>query len=282
MKRLIVNADDFGLHAAVNRGIAAGHSGGIITSASLMASGEAFDDAVGIAGKYPLLGVGVHLALVGGGKPVLPPKSIPSLLNEQGLFFSGHPDFLKRYFAGRINLLEVELELTAQVEKVCAAGISPSHFDSHQHLHALPGIFAIVGKLAEQFNVHAIRRPAEPVLYFGGSRTSAGRIAGRTGLSLLSAWTMRKAMMGGLTATDHFYGMLSGGRMNETELQELIAALPEGSTEIMTHPGLDGEVLSRDYNWGYHWEEELQALTSPILRELINNRAIRLISFREL
>ena len=282
MKRLIVNADDFGIHVAVNRGIAAGHSGGIITSASLMASGEAFDDAVGIAGEYPLLGVGVHLALVGGGKPILSPKSVPSLLNEQGLFLSGHPDFLKRYLAGRINLAEAELELTAQVEKVCAAGITPSHFDSHQHLHALPGIFAIVGKLAEQFNVHAIRRPAEPLFYFAGSRPSIGRIAGRTGLSLLSAWTMRKAMMDGLVATDHFYGMLSGGRMKETELQELIAGLPEGSAEIMTHPGLDGEVLSRDYNWGYHWEEELQALTSPMLRELIDCRAIRLISFREL
>ena len=205
MKRLIVNADDFGLHAAVNAGIAIGHREGIITSASLMAGGGAFDDAVRIAGECPRLGIGVHLTLVGGGRPVLPPAQVSSLLDGQGCFLMGHPAFIARYLAGRIKLCEVEAELTAQVEKVCVAGVTPSHLDSHQHLHVLPGIFAIAKKLALRFSVGSMRRPAEPLAFFGGLQLSAGRIAGRTGLSLLTAWSMRSSRMDGTDGAGTFF-----------------------------------------------------------------------------
>ena len=282
MKRLIVNADDFGIHAVVNQGIAAGHTCGVITSASLMAGGDAFDDAVRIAGEQPSLAVGAHLTLVGGGKPVLSPQAIPGLLDAQGFFLSGHPAFLARYLAGRIKLAEVELELTAQLEKICAAGLVPSHLDSHQHLHVLPGIFAVVARLAKRFSIRAIRKPAETVCFFGGARPSLGRVAGRTGLSLLAAGSMCNAKRNGFVTTDHFYGMLSGGQLNEALMLELIDVLQNGSTEIMTHPGCNGEELAGLYNWGYHWEEELQALISPVVRERLRNKAIELISFRDL
>ena len=282
MKRLIVSADDFGIHEAVNRGIAAGHLGGLITSTSVMAGGEAFADAVGIAGQCPALGIGVHLTLVGGGLPVMPPEKITSLLDGQGRFLAGHPSFIARYLAGRIRPEEVELELTAQLEKVVTAGLVPSHLDSHQHLHVLPQIFAIVSRLARRFSIRAIRRPAEPVLFFGGTSSPVSRIAARTGLSLLAAWSLREEKPGGLSMPDHFYGMLDGGRMNESCLKSIIDGLPEGSTEIMTHPGMDDETLAARFAWGYHWNEELQALTSPGLRESIERRAIQLITFREL
>ena len=282
MKRLIVNADDFGIHAAVNRGIAAGYNVGIITSTSLMAGGAAFADAVRVVGECPGLGVGVHLTLVGGGYPVLSTQSVPSLLDETGRFLPSHPVFIARYLAGKINLAEVERELTAQVEKICDAGIVPTHFDSHQHLHVLPGIFAVVTKLAARFDIRAIRKPAEPICFFGGMMPSPGRVAGRCALSLLAAWSMRNAKLAGLAVTDCFYGMLAGGQLNENRLQALIDSLPEGASEIMTHPGLGGEELTQIFPWGYHWEEELKALLSPKVRERIRNGNVQLISFREL
>ena len=282
MKRLIVNADDFGIHAAVNRGIAAGYNVGIITSTSLMAGGAAFADAVRVAGECPGLGVGVHLTLVGGGDPVLAPQSVPSLLDEAGRFLPSHPVFIARYLAGKISLSEVERELTAQVEKICDAGITPTHFDSHQHLHAMPGVFAVAAKLAARFDIRAIRKPAEPICFLGGMMPSPGRVAGRCALSLLAGWSMRNEKLAGLAVTDHFYGMLAGGQLNENWLQALIDSLPEGSSEIMTHPGLGGEELAQTFPWGYHWEEELKALLSPKVRERIRNGAVQLISFREL
>lgn len=282
MRRLIVNADDFGIHVSVNRGIAAGYNVGIITSTSLMAGGAAFEDAIRIADECPGLGIGVHLTLVGGGLPVLPPQLIPSLLDKQGMFLPSHPVFIARYLAGHINLAEVELELAAQVEKIIKAGIVPTHFDSHQHLHVLPEIFAVAVKLARRFSIRAIRKPAESVWFFGGMLPSPGRVAGRSALSLLVAWSMRRAKIDALAVTDHFYGMLAGGQLNETWLQALIEALPEGSSEIMTHPGMDVTELTQAYKWGYHWDEELKALISPRVSERIRNGMIQLISFREL
>lgn len=282
MKRLIVNADDFGLHPSVNAGIAKGHVAGIITSASLMAGGENFTDAVRIAARSPRLGIGVHLTLVGGGRPVLPPEIVPSLVDGQGRFPKSHPTFIIRYLAGKIRLAEVEAELTAQVRKVTEAGLVPTHLDSHQHLHALPGIFAIVRKLAGGFGIGAIRKPAEALNFFGGMKPSVLRVAGRTGLSLLAAWTMRQDAAQNLRAPEHFFGMLAGGTMVLDRLEAIICGLPEGTSEVMTHPGADNRELSRSFAWGYHWEEELEALTSPRLKDEMEQRAIQLISFREL
>ena len=282
MKRLIVNADDFGLHAAVNAGIAIGHKDGIITSTSLMAGGEAFDDAVRIAGECPHLGIGVHLTLVGGGRPVLPSLRVTTLLDGKGCFLAGYPSFIARYLAGGVKLAEVEAELAAQVEKVFASGVVPSHLDSHQHLHVLPGIFAIVKALARKYSIKALRRPAEPLGFSGGLRPSAGRVAGRAGLSLLAAWSMRSGNREGLATPEHFFGMLAGGRMRLPVFQAVMDNLPEGTSEIMTHPGMNDKELAELFTWGYHWEEELQALTSPRLRELVRSSAIQLISFREL
>lgn len=282
MRRLIVNADDFGIHAAVNAGIATGHRDGIITSASLMAGGGAFDDAVRLAAENPRLGVGVHLTLVGGGKPVLPAAAVPTLVDGQGCFPAGHPAFIASYLAGRIALDEAAAELAAQVAKIVTAGVTPSHFDSHQHLHALPGIFAIVTDLAGRYGVRALRKPAESLTYFGGMKASAGRVIGRSGLSLLAGWTMRSEKMAGLKAPQYFFGMLAGGQMNLARLKRVLDSLPDGDAEVMTHPGMNGASLAAVFSWQYQWESELQALTSPEIRQLIKQRSIKLISFREL
>jgi hopanoid biosynthesis associated protein HpnK len=281
MRRLIVNADDFGLHAAVNRGILAAHTAGIVSSASLMAGGAAFDEAVRLAGECPRLGVGVHLTLVGA-NPVLPAEEVSSLVDETGSLYGSYPLFIKRLLRGKIRLAEVEQELAAQIDRIRMAGIQPSHLDSHQHLHVLPGIGGIVLDLAKRFSIRAIRIPAEPVAFIGATPATVGRLVGRGGLTMLANLFRQQAAAAGIRTTDHFYGMLAGGQLTEPAILAILLHLPQGNSELMTHPGFADESLAAAYPWGYRWESERLALGAPVVRELIAERQIRLISFREL
>ncbi len=281
MRRLIVNADDFGLHSAVNQGIQAAHTDGIVSSASLMAGGAAFDEAVRIAKQCPQLGVGVHLTLVGA-RPVLPATEAPSLVEATGAFYGSYPVFLKRFLSGKIRLAEVERELAAQIEQVRLAGIQPSHLDSHQHLHVLPGIGGIVLDLARRFSIQAIRIPAEPVAFIGATPPAFGRLVGRGGLTMLANLFRQHAAAAGIRTTDHFFGMLAGGQLTESALMAILQQLPAGDTEVMTHPGLADPSLAALYPWGYQWDVERQACAAATVRQLVADRQIRLISFREL
>ena len=281
MRRLIVNADDFGLHAAVNRGILAAHTEGIVSSTSLMAGGAALDDAVRIAKQCPQLGVGVHLTLVGA-RPVLPVAEVSSLLDESGAFYGSYPLFIKRFLRGKIRLAEVERELAAQIDRVRMAGIQPSHLDSHQHLHVLPGIGGIVLDLARRFSIRAIRIPAEPVAFIGATPATVGRLAGRGGLTMLANLFRQQAAAAGIRTSDHFYGMLAGGQLTEPAILAILRRLPPGDSELMTHPGFADESLADAFRWDYQWDAERQALTAPAVRALLAERQIRLISFREL
>ena len=281
MRRLIVNADDFGLHAAVNRGILTAHTEGIVSSTSLMAGGAAFDDAVRIARHCPQLGVGVHLTLVGA-RPVLPVAEVSSLLDEAGDFYGSYPLFIKRFLRGKIRLAEVERELAAQIDRVRMAGIQPSHLDSHQHLHVLPGIGGLVLDLARRFSIRAIRIPAEPVAFIGATPATVGRLVGRGGLTMLANLFRQHAAAAGIRTSDHFYGMLAGGQLTEPAILAILRRLPPGDSELMTHPGFADESLADAFRWDYQWDAERQALTAPAVRALLAERQIRLISFREL
>ncbi len=281
MRRLIVNADDFGLHAAVNRGILAAHTEGIVSSTSLMAGGAAFDDAVRIARHCPQLGVGVHLTLVGA-RPVLPVAEVSSLLDEAGDFYGSYPLFIKRFLRGKIRLAEVERELAAQIDRVRMAGIQPSHLDSHQHLHVLPGIGGLVLDLARRFSIRAIRIPAEPVAFIGATPATVGRLVGRGGLTMLANLFRQHAAAAGIRTSDNFFGMLAGGQLTEPAILAILRRLPPGDSELMTHPGFADESLADAFRWDYQWDAERQALTAPAVRALLAERQIRLISFREL
>lgn len=281
MKSLIVNADDFGLHESVNRGIYNAHIQGIVTSTSLMAGGDAFEHAVTLKQSCPNLGVGVHLTLVGG-RPVAPASQISSLVDGQGCFCSSYPVFLARYLRGLIKLGDIERELTAQIEKVKLTGLKPTHLDSHQHLHVVPGISDLVLRLAQRYSIRAIRIPSEPFFFFGGTFPSIGRVVGRNGLSVLSKFFRHRAVSAGVLVTDHFFGMLAGGQMNESMLCKIIEGLPEGVAEIMVHPGEKDESLAAKYSWGYHWAGEMQALCAADVKQALQAQQIRLISFQEL
>lgn len=279
MKQLIVNADDFGLHESINLGIIEGHTRGCITSTSLMAGAPAFAHAVALAADYPQLGIGVHLTLVGGGLPVTEPADIPSLVDGEGRLCASYPAFLKKYCLAGIRLNDVHRELTAQVQQIVSTGIKITHLDSHQHLHVVPGILDVVLSIAKEFNIQAMRIPAEPLLFLGGFKPGAGRVIGRCGLSTLASLARYKVQKAGVATPDHFYGMIAGGSMEQRLLLNIVDSLSEGITEVMIHPGLDEAILNHIFNWKYHWQQELNAVTSRQVVRHLEQENIKLVSF---
>ncbi|CUH93945.1 hypothetical protein P22_0007 [Propionispora sp. 2/2-37] len=281
MKQLIINADDFGLHELINEGIIEGHTAGCITSTSIMANGEAFEQAAQMAEQHPGLGVGVHLTLVGGASPVAR-GDIHTLLTPEGLFFPNYGQFIARYIGGKISKTHIEYELRCQLQKVAGRGIRITHVDSHQHLHVLPGITEVVGKIAKEFKVNKVRIPAEPINFLGAGPFRMSRFVARAALTGCSWLARRKYKKGSFSAPQHFFGMLAGGTMLPPALQYVIENLPDGVSEIMVHPGKNTEALRQLFPWGYHWQEEMTALKSKKIADLLQKEKIKLIHFGEL
>lgn len=278
MKKLIVNADDFGLHPSVNQAIIKGYTEGIITSTSIMPTGKFFHEAVNLGLNTPNLGIGIHLTLVAE-KPCLPIASIKSLVDNEEKFYANYIDFIKKYFMGKIVKDEVYKELEAQIKIVRETGLSITHIDSHQHLHVLPGVIDIVIALAQKYSIGAIRIPAEKYLFCGGYHAGAKRIVGKYGLTYLANCAKTKVKKYGLKTPDYFFGMLAGGNMSKLYLDNMIKALPIGVSEIMIHPGLDSTILQKEFGWNYHWENELQATLHQDTKQLIHECGITLSSF---
>lgn len=279
VKQLIVNADDFGLHTQINKGIIKGFQEGFITSTSLMCSAPAFAEAVELALANPGLGVGIHLTLVGGVAPAAAPDKVRSLLDEQGKFLPDYVAFASRFYRGGIKMSELETELCAQIERGLATGIKITHIDSHQHTHVLPIISDLVVKLCYKYNIRKIRNPHEGYFFDGGFSAGIGRKVGRAGLSFCASMAMRKAKAAGLSFPEHFFGMLAGGNLNTALVGKIIQSLPEGVSEIMTHPGLDSNILGRQFTWHYHWEDELQAFLAEENKYLLEKNDVNLTNF---
>ncbi len=257
----MVNADDFGFTRDVNAGIIEAHRDGILTAATLMATGAAFDDAVRLARENPSLDVGCHLVLVG--SPPFPP-TVSSLI--QALL-------LKR--------LHVYDELRVQVEKILNAGIAATHLDTHKHTHLLPPVLDAVTRLGQEYKIPWVRRPFDFPLR--ASAVPWARRAVSRGLGSLRRRFQRVLTEHGCRSTDHFAGFQITGRYDAAELAALIGKLPEGSTEFMCHPGHCTEELR-----GAHTRlkesraEELKALTSPVVKNVLHSWGVELVSYREL
>lgn len=282
MKQLIVNADDFGLHPLINAGIIKGHQEGFITSTSLMPSAPCWQEAVRLAKENPRLGIGVHLTLVGGVPSVLPKEQVSSLLDDDGLFLPDYVAFAKRYYSGAVKKAELEAELRAQLERALSCGVNITHIDSHQHTHVLPGINSLVLKLSNEYNIIRVRIPKEGYLFTGGFQTGVGRLIGRSGLSFCADMAALRADSLGLRHPQHFYGMLAGGHLNAQLIANILRQLPEGVSEIMTHPGLDSAALGKAFSWQYHWREELDAYLDAGNKALLRELGIEPVSFAAL
>lgn len=279
MKQLIVNADDFGRHELINRAVERAFNRGCLRSATLMAGGIAFDDAVKVAKKISGLGVGIHFTLACG-NPVLPPKEIPTLVTAEGIFHADYVTFLKLYLRGRISLAEVRAELAAQLEKIRRAGVKLTHVDSHQHLHHVPGIVKIVLDLASSAGLRAMR--VADAKLFDGELKTFGQFVGRFGLNSLAKFTAYYAHRKNFVTPNHFAGIVAGEAVGENFMLKLIENLRDGTTEVMLHPGTDNKILQDFCQWDHDFEAELAAVTSPKVLRLLETKNISAVNFAAL
>jgi predicted glycoside hydrolase/deacetylase ChbG (UPF0249 family) len=277
---LIVNADDFGISERVNAGIVMAHRAGIVTATSLMAVGRAFEPAVQWCRTVPSLDVGVHLTLVAE-KPLRPHGS--SLPGADGRLPPSVGAFLRRWLSGKVRFADVQAELSAQIERVLDHGLRPTHLDSHQHVHALPGLAALTQRLAARYGIPFVRVPFEDG-WIGGAQDLHGLYRVLGSMLLRGSCTLaRLSGTGGRTLRSlRFLGFQDGGRLDPQRLHRLLRRLRPGRVyELMCHPGLTPEEpdVAR---WNYRHEKELQALTHPWIRSAIAARGIQLCSFRDL
>ncbi len=287
VKSLIVNADDLGWTEGVNRGIAEAHRNGIVTSASLLANGAAFASGVEVARSTPGLGVGVHLNL-SDGAPVAARELVTSLLNDAGEFAGGPENLLLRVARGGLSLHEVEQEWEAQIEKVREAGIQPTHLDGHKHVHMLPGLFELALRLAKRYNVGAIRVAHEAsslraALSTGEELHTAAVLkqgVQARGLKLLARDAREQAERAGISTADYFCGIAQTGEMTKDGVAQLLRSLPDGTTELMCHPGYADQALQNTpTRLQGSRQSELKILTDVEIRNLVASQGIRLIDY---
>jgi hopanoid biosynthesis associated protein HpnK len=286
MRRLIINADDFGYTAGVNRAIVEAHSRGVVTSSTLMAQGPAFTEAAELAKTIPKLSVGCHVVLIDG-QPVLGAEQLRSLTNGSQ-FRDGLMTFAARAIAGRIDADEITAEATAQIRKIQSAGIAPSHFDTHKHTHLFPTILRPLLRAASACGIRAVRNPFGPRLPL-----RSGHLLGRPSLwtryaevRVLGSFAgkFRAAVdREGFITPDGTLGIVVTGALDETLFHAIARSIPQGTWEFVCHPGYNDPDLQRaETRLRQSRETELRVLTMPAAREVLLQEGIELISYRDL
>jgi predicted glycoside hydrolase/deacetylase ChbG (UPF0249 family) len=283
--RLILNADDFGLTLGVNRAIRELHQAGVLTSATLMATGAAFQDAVAIARAHPALGVGCHVLLTDG-VPVSRPESIPTLLGDDGKCFRPSlVGFLQALLRGKISEVEIEREALAQVQKLQRAGIQVTHLDSHKHTHLFPQVTRPLLRIAECNSIAAIRNPFEQPwsLSLGhGPRLRRLQVKLLGGLRT-RFHAHRQIRTAGVLTTDGTIGVSATGDLTPPTLRQLLATLPDGLWELVCHPGYNDAALAAiPTRLRAQREIELQALLAELPKRLALPNPPRLIHYGNL
>jgi chitin disaccharide deacetylase len=277
MRILVINADDLGYAPGVNRGIFDAHAAGTVSSASMMVTTPAFADAVErVQRDAPRLGVGLHLNLVVG----TPLSKAPSLVDPETGRFHPLDAFVRRALAGQIEPAEVRRECEAQLETLVGTGISPTHIDSHRHVHAMPGVLPVVAAVAHAAAIRVVRRPLDRV-------SVLDPVASAKMLVMHAAWRtaltgVAPAHRGLLARAPHFRGIAMQGTSDiRDRLLATIDQLPIGATEIMVHPGYDDEVLSAQDTFHAERLVELNALRDPAVAARLQKGDVKLVTFRE-
>jgi len=268
-KQLVINADDFGFTTDVNEGIFEAHCYGILTAATIMANGDAFDHAAGLARQAPGLDVGCHLVLIGG-RSLVDGAAFPETI----------PQLLRAIATRRIRVYE---ELRAQVMRIIQAGLEPTHLDTHKHTHLAPPVLEAVARLGEEFGIPWVRRPMDfPSSAPRGAAPALKQLA-NAGMRVFREPFHRVLEKHHCRTTDHFAGFRITGRLRTKELVNLIGAIPEGSTELMCHPGHCGDALRHaPTRLKESREDELAALTAPEVRFALKDAGIELVNYRQL
>jgi predicted glycoside hydrolase/deacetylase ChbG (UPF0249 family) len=258
VRKLVVNADDFGFTRDVNQGIIEAHRNGILTATTIMSVGGAFEDAVRLARENPALDIGVHLVLVG-----QPPFPITVAQLTRAVMLR------------RIRIYD---ELSAQVRRVLEAGLTPSHLDTHKHTHLLPPVLDAVARISEEFKIRWVRRPFDFPLQPGG--VSWKKRAVSRGFGVVRRRFERILSRHGCRSTDHFAGFQITGKFDAADVAALIRSLPEGSTEFMCHPGIcTAELRAARTRLKEAREQELRALTAPEVRDALRDSGVELTTY---
>ena len=282
MKQLVVTADDFGMSVEVNEAVEAAHRDGILTSASLVVTGNAVDDAIRRARRLPTLGVGLHLALFGARAAAGASRLAPDGVNlgetpvRTGIALMLFPR----------TRAQLAREIAAQAEAFRTTGLGCTHLDGHWHCHQHPAVLPLALEAVRPLGARAVRIPYETA---GFSRQAAGRGAlARTAQSLahapLAAMMRHTARRHGFATNDHFFGKVDAGVISLPLLLGMAAALTHGVTELGLHPALAGFAGSGPHAPPAHWQQaaELAALTDPALRAALAARDVRLCRWDEI
>jgi hopanoid biosynthesis associated protein HpnK len=277
---MMINGDDFGFSSGVNHAIIEAHDRGVLTSASLMVSGTAFEEAVALAKARPTLAVGLHLVLTHG-QAVLPPEQIPHLVNAQG-FFADYSWLGWYYQFNSAARRELQLEIRAQLEKFCQTGLPLSHVDGHLHLHLHPVVLRHLVKLKDEFNIQFMRLIFEEVnvaLAIDPSDRFA-KVLWSAIFGGLSYYGRHLMTANGIQSVDRVYGFLQSGRVTEDYLLQLIPKIQANRVEIYSHPAKS--ILGEPSNspWGLGLAE-LEALLSDRVREQLIQNGFTLTNYRE-
>ena len=290
MRRLIINADDFGFTAGVNRAIVEAHTGGVVTSSTLMANGPAFAEAASLARTVPALSIGCHVVLIDG-EAVLPAERIPTLTAQNSAaprFRDGLKTFAARALAGRINPEETEAEASAQIRKIQSTGINISHIDTHKHTHLFPAVLRPLLKAASACGVRAVRNPFGPRFPLKSTQLLArpnlwARFLEVRVLRQFSSKFRDAIAQEGFSTTDGTLGIEVTGVLDDTLFRAIAQSVPEGTWEFVCHPGYnDADLQAANTRLRESRETELQVLTSPRARQMLSDQGIALISYQNL
>ena len=271
VRRLIVNADDFGGSASINQAVIRAHREGILTTASLMVNEPGVTEAVRLAKENPRLGVGLHLTLLLG-QAALPPEKIPGLANAQGQFSNSPVGVGMRYFFQRDLRAQLRAEIHAQFEKFHATGLPLDHVNGHLHLHLHPVVFALLMEEAAALGIRHLRLTRD--CFARSWRMASGRWFYRTShaviYELLSPRARAPLRERGIRHADITFGLLQHAQVDEEYVLKLLPELPAGDSELYSHPSLD------------EFKHEYEALISPRVKARVQELGIRLMRYQDL
>jgi hopanoid biosynthesis associated protein HpnK len=268
--QVIINADDFGRSTAINEAVKQAHEEGVLTSASLMVTGAAVEEAVELAQQMPGLAVGLHIVLLDG-LSALPAAEIPHLVDGNGRFPGNALRMGLRYAFHRPSREEMVRELVAQFERFAATGLPLSHIDGHHHMHMHPTVFALLPPLAERYGAHGIRVPRDELwtnLRYDHTMLSA-KVLWATAFGLLSHWCRHCLRGHALAVPRRVYGVMQTGKMHEPYVIRVLQRLNVPAAELYFHPSLSpgNEALGPNV-------ADLEALLSPRVRQVICERGL--------
>jgi hopanoid biosynthesis associated protein HpnK len=271
VRRLIVNADDFGRSHAINQAVLRAHHEGILTTASLMVNGAAAEEAVALAHRNPRLGVGLHLTLASG-RSALKPTQIPGLVDNH-LHFTNYPVWagLKYFFRPALRH-QLRHEIDGQFQKFRRTGLPLDHLDGHLNLHLHPTVFGLLLRHARDWDIKRLRLTRDP--FWLNLRLASGRWFYRASHALIFSWLAQHhhhaLRQSGVRHTRAVFGLLQSGRVNEDYLLRLLPRLPAGDSELYSHPSLDNS------------HHELDALISPRVKSLAEELGVQRIRYQDL